>query len=459
MNRSYLKSKNFVFFLVLYFSFLITTLPSCKCKESDTPINQVPKSGKPNVILIVADDFGYELPGYTGGQSYSTPNIDFMATNGMQFTNMFCYPDGFPSRIALFTGKYNFRNYIRWGTIKDEEKMLGNLFNDAGYATGFYGKWQCGNGDEGIRQHGFDEYAVYLPFAEDQRYRRYKNPLVYVNGAYLPDEQVANSYSEDEFVSSLTNFIERKVNDSIPFFAVYSLNLIAQPWVPTPDSKKFKLWDFNKDETQDDISYFPEMVSYADQKIGEIKDKIYKMGMLNNTIFIFTADNNTDTRITSRWRGNDVQGAKTTTQFAGNHIPFFAYWPGSIAAGKTNAQLHDFTDIFKTLADVASASTLSYGTLDGVSFYNSMIGLSDDSVRTAVFADWDNDRKDADAVPMERYAYDSVYKLYDLYGERAGKFYNMRNDPNEEKPLSESALTAAELSKKAALQGIITRLQ
>lgn len=438
---------------------MIITIPSCKCKESDTPVVQLPKSGKPNVILIVADDFGYELPGYTGGQSYSTPNIDFMAANGMQFTNMFCYPDGFPSRIALFTGKYNFRNYIRWGAIKDEEKMLGNLFQGAGYATAYYGKWQFGDGDAGLKEHGFDEYAVYLPFAEDQRYRRYKNPLVYENGAYLPDEEVANSYSEDEFVSRLTSFIERKVNDSVPFFAVYSLNLIAQPWVPTPDAPAFKLWDYNKDERADDIKFLPGMIAYADKKIGEIKDKIYQMGMLNNTLFVFTSDNNTDTRINSRWRGMDVQGAKTTTQFTGNHIPFFAYWPGSIAAGKTNAQLHDFTDLFTTLADVVSISTLSYGPLDGVSFYNNMIGLNDDSVRTAVFTDWDNDRKDADAVPMERYAYDSVYKLYDVYGERAGKFYNMRNDPNEERPLLESALTATELSKKAALQDIINRLQ
>ncbi len=423
------------------------------------PVVQVPKSGKPNVILIVADDFGYELPGYTGGQSYSTPNLDFMAANGMQFTNMFCYPDGFPSRIALFTGKYNFRNYIRWGAIKEEEKMLGNLFQSAGYATSFYGKWQFGDGDAGLKQHGFDEYAVFLPFAEDQRYRRYKNPLVYVDGAYLPDEEVANSYSEDVFVDRLNSFIERKVNDSIPFFAVYSLNLIAQPWVPTPSSDKFKLWDFTKDETADDISYLPGMITYADQKIGEIKDKVYKMGMLNNTIFLFTSDNNTDSRITSTWQGKELQGAKTTTQFRGNHIPFIAYWPGSIAAGKTNAQLHDFTDLFTTLADVANASTLSYGTLDGVSFYNSLIGLTDDSVRSAVFTDWDNDRKDADIVPMERYAYDSIYKLYDQYGERAGKFYNMSIDPKEENPLTESALSAAELTKKSELQELINQLQ
>lgn len=460
MQTSYLIQRTLVYTLCFAVNIVLLTAPSCKCKNVEEPINQKPKSGKPNVILIVGDDFGYEIPGYTGGESYSTPNIDFMASNGMQFTNMFCYPDGFPSRIAMFTGKYNFRNYSRWGLIKEEEKMLGNLFKDKGYATSYYGKWQCDDGDTGIRTHGFDEYAVYIPFsADDQRFRRYKNPMVYENGNYLPDNEVANSYSEDEFVNRMLNFMERNINDSVPFFAVYSLNLIGTPWVPTPDDGDFDTWDFNKDKQKDDIQYLPGMIAYADKKIGEIRDKIYRMGMLNNTLIIFTADNNTDSRVTSRWRGTDVQGNKTTTQFKGNQIPFVAYWPGSVGAGKVNAQLHDFTDIFTTLADVANASTFSYGTLDGVSFYNSMIGLSDDSVRSAVFTDWDNDRKDDDEVPMERYAYDSIYKLYDVYGERAGKFYNMRTDPKEENPLQEVSLTTAEIAKKASLQEIINRLQ
>lgn len=459
MQRNYRIPHTLVFSLCILLTFVLIATPSCKCKEVEKPVNQKPKSGKTNVILIVADDFGYEIPGYTGGESYSTPNIDFMASNGMQFTHMFCYPDGFPSRIAMFTGKYNFRNYIRWGLIEEADKMLGNLFKDAGYATAFYGKWQCDGGDTGIRRHGFDEYAVFLPYAADQRFRRYKNPLIYENGDYLPETEVANSYSEDEFVNRMLNFMERNINDSLPFFAVYSLNLVAQPWVPSPDNGDFQTWDFNKDQRLDDIKYLPGMVAYADKKIGQIRDKIYRMGMLNNTLIIFTADNNTDSRVTSRWRGVDVQGNKTTTQFRGNHIPFITYWPGSIGAGKVNSQLHDFTDILTTLADVANASTLNYGTLDGVSFYNSMIGLSDDSVRTAVFTDWDNDRRDGDIVPMERYAYDSVYKLYDVYGERAGKFYNMRTDPKEENPLSESSLTTAELAKKASLQDIINRLQ
>jgi arylsulfatase A-like enzyme len=431
--------------------------PGCKCK--DELITQKEKSGTPNVILIIGDDFGYDLAGYNGGTSYSTPNIDYLAQNGMTFQHMFSYPDGFPSRIAMYTGKYNFRNYKRWGYIDQQEKMLGNMFKDAGYHTGFYGKWQCNGGDESLKAHGFDDYAVYLPFAEDQRERRYKNPLVYVDGAYLPDEEVRKKYSEDVFVEKLEQLIDRSVQAKQPFFAVYSLNLVGAPFVPTPDNLEFASWPVEKDQERSDLKYFPEMVRYVDKKVGQIREKVYQLGLLNNTLIIFTSDNNSDQRILSSWRGQTVKGTKTTTQFTGTNIPFIAYWPNTIKAGSANNDLHDFSDIFPTLADACQKQTALYGILDGVSFYKRMTGSVDDSIRSAVFVDWDNDRRDDNIVPMERYAHDSVYKLYDVYGERAGNFYNMRLDPLELNPLSESSLSEAEKAKKQALAAIISRLQ
>ena len=75
------------------------------------------QSDKPNIILITADDVGYEIPHYSGGESYSTPNLDFMAANGMQFSRFRPHPDGPPSRLALNTGKYNYRNWIKFGYL------------------------------------------------------------------------------------------------------------------------------------------------------------------------------------------------------------------------------------------------------------------------------------------------------------------------------------------------------
>ena len=146
---------------------------------------------KPNVIFILADDIGYEIPGYTGGQSYSTPNIDQLAQNGLQFSQCHTAPDCSPSRIMLMTGKYNFRNYIEWGTLDTSQYTIANIFHNAGYKTCVAGKWQFDGGDASIKKFGFDTYRVFLPFftvdeAAENAFR-YKNPHIYQNAAYLPD--------------------------------------------------------------------------------------------------------------------------------------------------------------------------------------------------------------------------------------------------------------------------------
>ena len=79
-------------------------------------------AGKPNIVLIIGDDVGREMPTYNGGESYSTPNLDMMASGGMQFPYFFSHPDGPPSRIAMVTGRYNFRNWVELGVLADTEK-------------------------------------------------------------------------------------------------------------------------------------------------------------------------------------------------------------------------------------------------------------------------------------------------------------------------------------------------
>src|SRR6185436_2995200 len=93
--------------------FLLIYASGCKKDFNEKAVSSVnasssstARSGAPNIILVEADDVGYEIPTYNGGRSYSTPNLDFMAANGMQFSNFFAHPDGPPSRLALVTGKY-----------------------------------------------------------------------------------------------------------------------------------------------------------------------------------------------------------------------------------------------------------------------------------------------------------------------------------------------------------------
>lgn len=448
------------YILIAVVIFLGASLTGCRKDFTDqlqAPRSPVARTDKPNIILIFTDDYGYELPHYTGGESYQTPNLDWMAANGMQLSQMMSHPDGSPSRMAMFTGKYNFRNYIRWGLLPTNEKTTGNMMEDAGYATCFVGKWQGDGGDTSIHNHGFQNYSVFLPYAGDQRVRRYKNPLIYQDGGYLPDDVVAGKYSEDMYVDYLENFIEDNVDK--PFFAIYAPVLVAQPWVPTPDDPEFDRWDPKKDTKKDDIKFFASMVRYNDKKVGQIIDKVRKLGLQNNTIIMFVGESGTDSRVTSIFNGRTIQGHKTETIKWGTRQPFVAYWPGVISPGTIDSSLVDFTDFLPTFADIANISVpVNYGKIDGMTFFDNLKQTSGPQ-RNWVFCDWNNEPWDDDVKPAERFIYEHTYKLYDTSGVRANNFYNMEEDPDETHPLPDNQLTPYEAALKAEYKTLLRSMR
>src|SRR5918999_1391988 len=95
----------------------------------------VPQSTRPNIVLIMADDLGYECLGCNGGTSYRTPNLDALAAGGIRFTNSYAQPLCAPTRLQLMTGKYNFRNYEAFGILGPKEKTFGHVMQGAGYKT------------------------------------------------------------------------------------------------------------------------------------------------------------------------------------------------------------------------------------------------------------------------------------------------------------------------------------
>ena len=128
----------------------------------------------PNVILIMADDLGFECIGSYGGTSYRTPNIDQLAETGLQFNQAYAQPLCTNTRVKLLTGKYNFRNWTSFGILDPRERTFGHLMQDAGYSTCIVGKWQLQSYDPvhypgseyrrdtgmKISDAGFDEYLT-----------------------------------------------------------------------------------------------------------------------------------------------------------------------------------------------------------------------------------------------------------------------------------------------------------
>jgi arylsulfatase A len=292
-----------------------------------------------------------------------------MATTGRRFTQCHSSPLCSPSRFALLTGKYNFRNYFDWGHMDRSQRTIANMFRDAGYKTYASGKWQLGGGDTSLHTFGFDNYCVWnaTDYAHDKG-SRYKNPKIYQFGNFLAPELTLNKYGEDIFCDSVLNFINNHKGD--PFFIYYAMVNTHDPFSPTPDDPEFTTWDPNNASNP---SFYPSMVKYADKKIGAVINKVNALGLAGNTVIIYVGDNGTGTKITSVFNGQPYRGGKAQTNENGTHVPCII-WGADIAPG-VDTSLLCFQDFFPTLADIANISSSGYGILDGISFYPQLIGL------------------------------------------------------------------------------------
>src|SRR3954463_6373075 len=137
---------------------------------------------RPNVLVILVDDLGYECIGADGGKSYQTPVIDGLAANGMRFTHCYAQPNCTPTRAQLMSGQSNVRNYVKFGYLDPAVKTFGNFFKEAGYSTCIVGKWQLGHDKTDLPQPcGFDEHCLhhYLHVGGKERYA---NPGMTYNG-------------------------------------------------------------------------------------------------------------------------------------------------------------------------------------------------------------------------------------------------------------------------------------
>ncbi|AXB75856.1 sulfatase-like hydrolase/transferase [Novosphingobium sp. P6W] len=352
-------------------------------------------SGPPNIILILADDFGVEGINAYGGE-YHTPNVDRLASEGTRFDNAHAMPLCSPSRVRLMTGQENWRNYEAFGYLAPGQRTFGNVMKDAGYVTGMFGKWQLmGNGFDGRtgitpKAAGFDESYLWQLQALTPKGSRYWGPTRAYNGTPKISEE---GFGPDFDSAKALDFIAK--NKKKPFFLYYPMVLVHNPWVQTPDS-------MTAEGARD---RFNGMVSYMDRLVGDLMAKLKAEGLDQNTVVIFTGDNGTNRQITSMRNGHPVRGGKGTTTINGTHVPFIAWGPG-VPQGKVSEALVDFTDLLPTFADIAGKPALA-GKIDGVSQWP-VIGGKAQSARSSIFMHY---------APVwqfqpERFAFDANWKLY-----------------------------------------------
>jgi arylsulfatase A len=346
-------------------------------------------SDKPNVILIMADDVSWEAFGCYGAQDYETPNIDALAAAGLRFRHCYSTPICTTTRVKLMTGQYNFRNYTHFGYLNPDQKTFGHLMQSAGYRTAIAGKWQLnglynklpGHDDHARpRKAGFDESLLWQvttgKSVKDGGGERFWSPPLEYNGRVVTVKENHGKYGPDLLCDFVCDFIER--NRQEPFFVYYPMVLVHDPFVATPDTigdaPRTQAANKAPKSKEGRKANFVAMVNYMDRIVGRIVAQVKAIDQLENTIIMFTADNGTNTTITSRWNDQLIRGGKGGMTDMGTHVPFVASWHGTAPQGVVLDDLVDFTDFYTTLAVAAGIKRIGSDPVDGRSFLPQLHG-------------------------------------------------------------------------------------
>ena len=412
-----------------FLSFILLVFINCNSKDE---LKQ-----KPNVILIMADDIGFECLSINGSTSYKTPVLDSLALNGVNFTKAISQPLCTPSRVKIMTGKYNFRNYEHFTYLNSNQKTFGNLFKENGYKTAIVGKWQL-NGikikavDKNISQDnkrpyefGFDEYSLWQLTKTKDLGERFANPLIEQNGKFLPRNE--NAYGPDIVSDYAVDFIKR--NKDNPFFIYYPMLLVHDPFVPTPDSPE---WQSLETRSKKDNKYFVDMVAYMDKIIGKIVDELEAQGIAENTLLLFVGDNGTHPRIISQTENGSIRGGKGNTISHGVNVPMVASWPSIIEESKSYSGLVNFNDFYATFSDILNVENAGDGE-SLVQILKNKGTLKRETVSIYYDPMWGQSKF------RNVFSQTKRYKLY-----QNGEFFDMERDVLETSPLNDEDLSESE---------------
>ena len=412
---------------------ILLTLAGCSNAAS-------PAHRKPNILLILADDVGTEVLGSYGGTSYATPRLDQLAASGMQFEHAYSMPVCYPSRISLLTGRYPFRlPGATWGSFpaEAESQTLAHRLKQAGYATAIAGKWQLTMlRDDPDQPHrlGFEEYTIF-GWHEGPRYYQ---PMIYQNGQVRDD--VRDRYGPDVYTDFLIHFFEEHREQ--PFFAFYSMALCHDVTddleEPVPHGP------------YDRYDNYAEMVEAMDERVGRLRDRLQGLGLLDETLIVYTADNGTPPTYIAAARDGDlvrepfvsllgdieVVGGKGQLTDLGTHVPLIASWPGIIEPGQTVPDLVDFSDFFPTLAQIGGARLPETDPIEGVSFAGRLF-KGTPSERAWAFAEHEG----------KFWLRTQRWKLYD-----DRRLFDMRLDPTEREPVPESSASQEATAARGQLR-------
>ena len=385
---------------------------------------------KPNIIFILADDYGIGEVGCYGADNYKTPNIDALARSGTRYTHGYTISLCGPSRAMILTGRYGFRtggsNQDAVGEISPKkEKLIPSVLKPAGYVTTMIGKWS--QFSQQPSDFGFDDY---LRYAGSGAYwnTQEKVKTYVVNGETRPLRD--KEYMPDLMHRHLIDFITK--HRDRPFYAHYSLSHTHGEILPTPDS------------APDSKDHYADNVVYMDKLVGKLMAELDRLKLRDKTLVIFFGDNGTANPRADRATigGRPLAGAKGSMLDGGGRVPLIVSWPGVTPAGKVSADLLDSSDFLPTFAALAGAKLPANTVIDGRSFAAQVRGEKGEP-RPWIF----------NQLARSWYVREADWKL-----NQAGELFDMSDAPFTEKLVAADTKNAAAVAARQRLQTALDQL-
>ena len=334
------------------------------CQSNNDATNTEEKS--PNIVFILTDDQGWGDLSINGNQNLQTPNIDNLGKNGAILDRFYVSAVCSPTRAEILTGRYAVRCGV-YSTSQGGERIdldettIAQVFQNAGYKTGAFGKWHSGmqypyhpNG------RGFEEFYGFC----SGHWGNYLDPMLEHNGELIQGK----GFLPDDLTNKAMEFIEK--NKDQPFFAYLPYNTPHSPmqmpdewWDKFKDKELSFLGDGRRAEKIGHTKAALAFVENIDWNVGRLVNKLESLDLLDNTIIVYLSDNGPNG---ARWNGK-MKGQKGSTDEGGVRSPTFIQWKKKISAGTKIPQIATALDFLPTLTDLAGISFTSDKPLDGKS--------------------------------------------------------------------------------------------
>ena len=331
---------------------------------------------RPNIVFIMADDFGYADLGCYGQQVIRTPRLDRMAAEGIRFTQAYAGTSVCaPTRCVLMTGLHTGHAPIRANReIQPEGQMplpegyltVPQLLKEAGYATACVGKWGLGmfgsTGDPLVR--GFDHFYGYNCQRHAHNY--------YTDYLWDDDERISldgKTWSHDLLTAEALAWV-REQRDG-PFF-LYLPYTIPHGKYQVPDASQYKDATFEGKRLSKDQQAAAAMVTRMDADVGRLLDLLAELEIEKNTIVFFTSDHGAARDFFNS--SGPLRGIKRGMYEGGLRVPMIVRWPGVVPAGKVSDEIWTFWDVLPTFAELAGATVPGEAKIDGHSVVAALLG-------------------------------------------------------------------------------------